>query len=447
MSRFEKVWLPEGANDPSKRFSVTFGRHYNACSRSGYLYEVYRGQDRSHPMERGSAFHRIRELGTQLAIEKNEMAVPPEVVKAIAAEVFADPAYRCAFEEQDYVREMAYRWAEQEVIDPGAVIANETLFVLDVDGVEIRAKIDRADLLEHGAVVRIRDDKTSRSMPSYEDIGRKRPDGSIAAKDYQLVLYGLAVAFGVPIRIERCPTCNFDSDGTPIWPRGEGDADCPTCRAYGYVEVREPFPLAERAQRFDLAYVFPGIPDRAGLISERPVSLTRLELHVYMDSLRAQVAQVKASVASGDWPATRGSHCDECPAKPQCPIPRELRTFAGVINTVEEAVEGMEQLDAEKDRHAARLKEIKNFTKTLPGQRLRFGRDQVLELDYRESERIDDRDGLFAAVERAVKYGEPFERARFVKPVKSTPMVQRRLTEAELADELGLAEGSNEEAA
>lgn len=443
MSRFEKVWLPSGASDPSRRFSVTFGRHHNVCPRAGFLYEKHRGVDRSHPMARGSAMHRILELATKAAVQADEVTIPPEIVKSIANDVLAEPGYWCPVEEHDYTREMAYRWAEQETIDPAGVVACETLFVLDVDGVEVRGKIDRADLLEGGAAVRVRDYKSARSMVSFEDIGRRLRDGRIAAKDYQLVLYALLVAFGVPVRIEPCETCK----GTGVTPLAPGLPECEPCRGYGYVEVREPFPVADRAQRFDLAYVYPGIPDKEGRINERGVSLTRVELHEYMASLVAQVRQIRHSVETGDWPAMRGDHCSECPCVAECPIPAALRPFTGRINTVGEAQEAAEQLDAEKHVHRARWDELKLFVKSLPGQRLRFGRDQVIEPGYTESEEIPRKDAMFDAIDRAVKYGEPFERSRFVRQKRSTPLRQRRLSEMELAEEAGEVEGSNEKEA
>lgn len=409
---FEPVFLEAGIGP---KLSVTFGRHENVCSRAGFLYAKYRGGASTHAMERGSALHRVLQLATQLAVDNGEPMVPPEVVKDLVAQVLADPVYRCPIEEQDYLRESAYRWAEEATFDASTLIACETMFSLDIGGFEMRGVIDRADLIEDGAAVSVTDYKSSRAMPSFEDLGRKRPDGSIAAKDYQLVLYALLLAFGVPVR-------------------REGDE-----------EIREPFGVADRAQRFDLAYVFPGINAGEGM-GRRDVSLTRLELVEYRASLEAQMSRVAEAIISGQWPATSGDHCSECPCSAECPIPSQLRAHAGTVNSIEQAVEAAEQLWRAREQHQARWDEIKRFVKAqVPGQRLRFGRDQVIEPTVVVKRVIRDKDGLWAAIERMQRFGEPFDASQFEKVQTSTPLTQRRLSEDELVAEAGAttSEGSN----
>lgn len=431
--KFEPVWLPEDRM-PRDRMSVTFGRAYNVCPRAAFLYQLHKGGASTSNLERGSALHRVLELGVLAMVEQSEGSLPPEVVKSIVNEVLADPEYRVPLEEHDYIRECAYRWADETEISPDELIAVETLVVLDVDGLKVRMKIDRAELKDGGKVCSVVDYKSSRALPSFEDIGRKRPDGSIAAKDYQLVLNGLGLAFGTPVRIETCPRC-VGAGCPPEDPLG--------CRGRGEIEIEEPFTLAKTAQKFELAFVYPGIETSDGTMARRPVSLTRLELHEYLDSLRAQVAQVRHSVETGDWPASYGAHCSECACPAQCPIPEELRKHAGSINTDEEAVEAAEQLAREKDEHAARRKELIAYVKSRPGKRLRYGRDQVMEVGYQERVTLD-KEGLFAAIERAIRYGEAFDRADFEKRSNSTPIVDRRLTEEELAAELAASTNTTE---
>jgi hypothetical protein len=308
-------------------------------------------------------------------------------------------------------------------------VAVETLFVLEAAGFEVRAKVDFAEILEDGAVVLVRDYKSSRAMPSFEDVSRKRPDGTLMAKNFQLVLYALAVAFGVPVREEICPTCV--------------GAGCETCRR-GVVEIPEPFRVADRAQRFDLEFVYPGIPFEDGTIGRRQVSLTRLELVEYRASLEGLLQRVGLSEESGDWPAVVSDDgCAECPAKQLCPIPAELRDHRGTINTVAEAAEALEKLDREAAIHAAIRKEIKAFAKA-HGVSIRFGADKVGEIaPPSQSERIDDKDGMFAAMDRAMRFGEPFDRGEFVRVVRSANTFRARtLTEEELAAEaVGETEG------
>lgn len=416
------------------RFSVTFGRAYNSCQRAAFLYQLHgRTPAQTAAMARGSVLHRVAQLDVEAAIAADETKVPPELSKAIVNEVLADPQYWVEFQEHDYIRECAYRIGEELVIDPGAVVACETLFVLEVDGWSVRGKIDLAMLIERGAAISIRDWKSSRALPPYEDIGRKRPDGTIAAKDYQLVLYALLLAFGRPVRFEAVSDSTSTENNHVV-----------TDSAREYVEVVEPFGVADRVQRFDLSYVYPGIVGSDGLMATRGVSLTRIELGEYLESLKAQVAQIKSSVASGDWPATYGSHCVECPAPAECPIPVALRDHAGEINTREQAVEAASRLNVEKDQLAARQKELTLWVKAQPiGERkLRYGRDRVIDIGYQESVRIPDRDAMFDAMARAVEYGEPFDRAAWVKTSTSTPIKDRRLTEDELSAEAEEREAS-----
>ena len=104
-------------------------------------------------------------------------------------------------------------------------------------------------------------------------------EGRIAAKALQLVLYGLAVVYGRPVRVE-------------VNALGER------------VEVEEPFPLADRARRVELEYVFPSIEDReTGGPAVRRLSLTRAELAEYLESVAGLVARVAHAAGSGEWPA------------------------------------------------------------------------------------------------------------------------------------------------
>jgi hypothetical protein len=447
--RFQPVHLPAERQLQGKA-SQTLLKHYNGCPRSAFLYALNKGDASTPEMQRGSGLHAAIDRSTRAAIDQGEPFIPPEVVKAIVNEVLADPEFAIPVEEHDYLRESAYRWAGEWTVDPTAVVAAETLFVLNIGGYEVRCRIDFAELRERGAVVYVADYKSSRAAPSFEDVSRKRRDGTLAAKNFQLVLYALVLAFGVPVRVEECPpTAEYvmcDGMWTPIEQvRGTYDRsetwECSECEGRGYVEVPEPFPVASRAQRFDLEFVFPGIEDRDGKMLRRPVTLTRLELEEYRASLEGLLARLAHSEETGDWPAVAGSHCVECPAQSMCPIPVELRDHKGTVNTLEQAQEAAEKLDREAAEHKARREELKRFAKAheVP---IRFGADQVLEFGYTESERIANKDAMWADMDRAVRYGEPFDRGRYVKVVKSTPFKQRTLSADELAEEaIG---GSNE---
>lgn len=388
------MFLPEPLGD---RGSMTFLHHFNLCPRSGFLYALHRREDaKTAAMVRGSAFHEMTRRATELAIDpdRGEVQVPAEVAKDLMNEVLAEMPV--PVEEHDYLREMTWRWAVEESWDPAAVIALETLFWLEVDGFQVRGKIDRADLLDDGRRVVVKDWKTSRSAPSFEDVARKRSDGTLAAKGFQLIVYALALVFGVPVRVE---------DGE---------------------EVPDPFPLASRAERFDLELVFPAIELDDGKMLRRPMTLTRAEVDEYRESLRGLIRRVRAAERSGDWPAVVSDEaCSICPAKSECPIPRELRDYHGLISTAEQAAEAAEVLDRAQALLSASREEIKRFCKAQDGVSLRFG-NRVFEFVPVVRRRLD-REGLIAAAERRAQFGDPFDPADYVKESSGTDFKARDL--------------------
>ncbi len=413
----EPVWLPEGVSPADGRVSLTFLRHFNGCRRAAYLYAVHRGAA-SDAMERGSALHAAIERCVQAIVEQGEGGVPPEVAKAIADEVLVE--FDVPVEEHDYLRMCIFRWADEWRLDPERLCALETLLELDVGGLVVRCKVDYAELAEDGSRLMVRDWKSSRSMPSQDEVASKRSDGSFSAKNMQLIVYALALVFGVPVRRE---------------------IDLATGEV---VERREPFPLAPRAQYVDVAFVYPGIEEkkgpRAGLMAMRQASLTPVEMHEYMTSLAALGERVRSAVETGDWRARPSSSaCGECPAPLLCPIPPELRVYqdsdsafgvAGYVNTPEDASARAELIDRAKATVAAWEKELKAWSKANGGVSIPFGDDLEFAWAPVSSEEIRDRDGMFAAVEAAVMYGEEFDRGRYVK-AKTGVRWTRRVRDAD----------------
>jgi hypothetical protein len=285
---------------------------------------------------------------------------------------------------------------------------------------EVRARIDFAEVLEHGAVCAVRDYKSSYAAPPYDEVARKRRDGSLAAKSFQLVLYALCLAYGVPVREEECEGCG--GCGMVAWPVLEGgqavppsvraeidletiDSEagfCEDCNGRGRIEVREPFPVASRAQRFDLEFVYPALENQDGKMIRRPVTLTRLELEQYRASLEGVVARLAHADATGDWPAVVSDEaCHQCPSSPECPIPAELRDHRGEINTPGECADALEVRARVAAEQRAIGKEIRAFVKA--NGPVRFGREMVAEIGFTQSERIKDKDGFMQAVDRAVR--------------------------------------------
>lgn len=458
MSGFGLVFLPD-PRGLRNRASQTMLRHFNGCERAGYLYQETRGLVQTQAMVRGSAGHGVLEAGTKLMIENDEPSIPPELLKVIVDEALV--RWPVAIEEHDYMREFAYRWASQTTIDPEAVVAVEQLFVLRIAGWDIRCKIDFAELRNGGSQGHVEDYKTGMGAPAYDDIARKRSDGTIATKNFQLILYALCLVFGLPVRVEDCPECHgtgyllemdmtglSGAEAESMLVEGQGlraIGKMPPCAycSHGRVETVEPFPVAPRAQEVIAEFVYPGIEIQSGedkgKILRRTMGLTRLEMEEYLGSVEAIVKRLERAEQSGKWdPIVSDASCGECPCSARCPIPEDLRDHRGVINTMEELVEACTVYYRRKRELEADRREIKASAKALggPSARVRFGKDRVWELGAaKSSTEIKDKEAFFAAVEAAVTEGVPFERSEFVKESTSTPFAERSLSEEELAEE------------
>ena len=200
------------------------------------------------------------------------------------------------------------------------------------------------------------------------------------------------------------------------------------------VETVEPFPLAGAAELFERELVFPALKNSEGLMVRRPMTLTRLELGEYRESLIGLLERLAESEATGDWPAVLGDGCSECPARQACPIPLELHDHAGLINSIEDAREAAEVLDRRKDQMAALQRELKAWAKAHDVE-IRYGRDRALRFVYGESERIERKEEMFDAIDAAVEYGRPFDRTEWVRTVGSTSFKSVKLTSDELDQE------------
>lgn len=419
--------LSESSKLRRGRMSQTFARLFNQCPHAGFLYDTH-GGGRSQQMDRGTALHWIVER----CIQHGEPKVPWEVAKAHISE--AEQFLHVPFEERDFLSMMVYRWAEEFEIPKGyRVAACEQLFEIDVDGWVVRCKVDLALVSEDGKRLVVEDWKSSRAMPSQKEISEKRPDGTIGAKLFQLVLYALAVRYGVPVDRIACPDCKGRGDGK----RHDGEwAYCPTCTGHGEVEVRQEKPLAPGVRDAEVAFVYPAIEDKfTGRMGRREATLTALEFEEYHDALKALVGRVRAAseVTEGDvavvWPARPGSVCTECPAPMLCPVVPSLRTYrdveglvtaAGFVNSAAEASARAALVDRAKATVAALEQELKQWSKAHDGIAIPFS-DMEFAWATVCSENLD-KDGLFAALEA----GEPVVRDRFVKPRVSSRWTKRK---------------------
>jgi hypothetical protein len=350
MSRFKPVDVPVTFDG---RVSQTALRHFAQCARSAYLYQRFRGEASTPEMQRGSALHAVHERGVRAALDTDNVRIPPELLKAIVDEVLADPEFHVPFEEHDYIREMAWRLGEEVLIDPSASWRARRCSCCEVAGYAVRCRIDFAELREGGAVCYVEDLKSSRALPPYEEISRKRSDGSLVAKNFQLVLYALVLAFGVPVRIEECPDCAAGGYDDPAASRGARSSRCRATvrRPRLPRESRSRSPVAARAQRFDLEFVYPGIEDREGKIVRRPVSPVPHRAGGVPGVAGRAAGAAQNSEESGDWPAVASDGVRGVPGAGAVPDPLELRDHRGTINSLEQASEAAEVLYREKAEH------------------------------------------------------------------------------------------------
>jgi hypothetical protein len=396
-----------------RRASQTFLRHMSRCPRSAYLYAENRGEAQNDAMVRGTAFHAVAERAIKLAIENGEPMIPPELVRDVLTEVLAEAPV--PWHEQDFLREMVWRWASDFTLDPANVIACETLYVLDVGGWEVRAKVDFAELREQ--TLHVNDWKTGRGAVSLDDVSRKRSNGTFLPRTFQLCLYALAIKYGKPVvDTVECRAC----DG-----KGSADEDahnyCPFCRGRHVVDAVAGFSRGARAQDVTAEFTYPAVENAEGKMLRRTMGLTALELSESLESLRALIDRLAASERTGDWPAIVSTPgCSECPAPSECPIPARLRDHNGEVTSVEQAAELLEAADVQSRETAAIRRSVKAFAKEHDVE-IRFGADKVAKFVYSKTERID-KEALRDALEKGTRRsdGDPWSYTDFVSLSEST---------------------------
>lgn len=410
MSRFAPVHLSKPLD---KRASQTFLRHMARCPRSAYLYAEHKGEAQNDAMARGTAFHVLAERSIKLAIENGEQTIPPELVRDVLTEVLAE--FPVPFDEHDFLREMSWRWASEWTLDPVQVVACETLFVLNVGGWDVRAKVDFAEL--RGQTLYVADWKSGRGAFSYDDIARKRCDGTFLPRTFQLVLYALAVKYGKPVRVDTFRD-KFLSVGQSVQE---------VERSVEYVEDAS---RGARAQDVIAEFIYPAIENEEGRMLRRTTGLTALELSEQLESLKALVDRLATSERTGDWPAiVSTAACGECPCPPECPIPEAMRDHNGTITTVEQAAEALEALEIRREQDSKKRAAIKAFAKEHDVE-IRFGADKAARFVYSKTERVDKN-----AVLAAVQQQRLLTRDEALSVTESTNFKDVKLSEDELADQ------------
>lgn len=381
----------------------------NACRRAGYLYAKYRGiESPSEELLRGTAVHMVAERiltalvstgqRSLLALHEGESKASAagelaSFTRELVAEVREESKLPLSAAGWDDVRQMAWHLGVAIDVDPEKVVAIERPFhYVTPGGQVVTGRIDLA--LLSGEVADVRDFKTQ-WMP---------PDQAVFERAYQGRLYAGLLLFGRP-----------------------GRPDAP-----------EP-PLGEHVQWVRIAEVFPRhLTDQGDLVGREFVA-SRQEIRDFMDDVDALVADLEERKVSGDFPAVRGSHCNQCPCKPECPLPEQLRAWHGSINSVEQAAEAAEWADAQSDLVAATNRELKAFADAHGGE-IRYGVDMARRFETSEKRSVKrkgrgtDWDGLEEAIVRAAEWGEPFDLGEWLRTTTSTNFKTVRLSPAELGE-------------
>lgn len=426
--------------DPPNRLSVTFLKLADHCMRAGYLALAHKGAA-SHRMLGGSAFHTGAErlmldliesgeqsvyapqtivVGESLALEEEKDAKLglSQTTAAIVDEILeedlehAPPAH-----EADAVRQMLYHLAIGNDVNPQSVVGVEQPFVLELDaGWQLVGKVDLAYLLEPGFAA-VDDFKTGYGIPGEGDFL-----GSTTG--FQLRTYAVLLAFGRPATF-------VNADGQPIGPGDDREdgryvATGPRMQGLQRVRARAVYPRYLTGEDGD--------PDRRlrCRVLRQPDGrewLSRQMLHEHRLDLERRARAVSAAFSSWDWPAVPGDHCSECPAQALCPIPKELRNYAGSMNHPEEAGEALDWADRTSANVRAVRAEARRFIEHNGPAPAPVGMEYALEVKATRALRKrggrSDLDGLLAAATAAAEFGEAFDPAEFVREGQKTELVKR----------------------
>ena len=415
--------------------SQTFLRTMDNCDRAALLRVQHGGGAATHPLNRGSimhetidrlermlvASHEQRAKGTEGAhafeyeateaekaehiADQLENKIPPELGRQVLYEVMHDnPEMQVSAEERDSLRFLIYHFCVGTEFEPGQIIGIEKTLTLETGGFRV---LIRPDLIEDlgGGVCRIRDYKSA-WPPDSEDFRAQAYDSHGNprwAGNYQLNMAAVVAAFGIT------------DDGLPL-----GNFD-----------------------RFILSLEYPRILRDDG-IDTRVVEVDRLQVQAFRDDLDLQLRRLReVCMGKRKWQATEGNHCRECPAEAKCPLPRVLRPESQLANldSIADLEEAATNANFMSDSANRLRKRVKKAAESFPDEDLRIGTDEngepilgvrigkdlALVFTPAETEKIIDRDNLFAAAEAAAKFGEPFDRADHVKRSRGVTFTKRKI--------------------
>lgn len=419
------------------RLSMTLLRHYQACNRSAFLYLKHGGGAPAHNLDFGTALHLVcerivRDLidtgqqtlydvqeGESIAHAQQQVASftaaivdevlreHPELTVPVAATVDADGQVVQAT--QDDLREAAYHFAVGSDIDPGRVLGLERKFVLDLEcGWTLSGKLDVLTDLDDAALG-VDDLKSMRDLPTQAAV-----DDS-----FQLKVYALLAMFGQPVE------------------KVNGG------------EVRRP-PLDPSIRQVRGRFLHPRMRLRDdGRLAHREAWFSRQRVADFRWDIERLGYEITESLGTGLWPAVDGSHCSQCPAQAECPLPAGLRDFAGTIESPEHAVQVLAEAHRSSQLASRAKREVRRYCDE-NGLTLRLG-DR--EWAVRPVTTVElDKHGLAAAAVEAARYGtvlnvEDFESEKTSMRFEPKKLAARESTTEEVhSDNNGDAESRRDAA-
>lgn len=417
-----EVILPPAVERP-ERVSQTLLRHFTECHRSAALYMARGGGAGSHEKHRGIVFHTFAENAVKLMIELGEATIPADVAKDLLGEAIREHRdLALPADEADWLRIMAFHFAQGTVIDePARTVAGvEQLIHLELGGFVLSGKLDLTVNLPDGRLL-IRDYKTDWNVPTQEDFERS----------FQTPLYAVLLSEGTPVeRVrEACWNCASTDQAPDL---------CSSCAGTGYtVRFERGFaPLGQHAPEFVLENVYVRYyKDEFGIRTLR-TTIDRGRVQDHRLWLEDELYKFAAAFEDGSWPATEGSHCGRCPSRPECPLPAALRGEPFDLVTEDDARRAATKHFFEDDTRSRTWEQLRAWV-SQHGP-LRFGEDFILDFREDASETIKSKPKLWAAIERAVEYGEDFSPADHLKERRQLVLRKRQLTAEERStDERG----------
>lgn len=285
--------------------SQTLLAKIDTCHRSAFLHLKYGGEDRdengervlgawqSHALIRGAFFHETIRRAKRMLLDSEETSMPGDLCKELAMEVIAEhPELPLPEYEQDAIRVMSHNWGEATVIDPETMIGLEQEFRWELSNGTVTGRPDFAEITPFNTL-KVKDYKTSLAMPSADELENGR-------RSFQNKLYACLILFGKP--------------------------------------VGEDFNLGTGIQEVEARQEFPRyVNDETGELIGRDARFHRNYLSSdFRATLEGHLDKLAHAFETRRWQAVQGSHCGECPAKTECPLPEHLRDLPE-ITTYEQA--------------------------------------------------------------------------------------------------------------